>query len=52
MTIREITEAHEAEITGALTQDEGIGLAPLLQRLAAAHALDPGVHPGYRGASE
>ena len=48
MAIREIAEAHEAEITGSLSQDERVELAALLQRLAAALDLEPGVHPGYR----
>ncbi len=51
MAIREIAEAHEAEITGALSHEERVELAFLMQRLAAAHALEPGVHPGYRSTS-
>ena len=50
--IRDIAEAHEAEMTGPLTQNERVELAAVLQRLVEAHGLEPGVHPGYRRTSE
>lgn len=39
---------HEAAITSPLTRAERDELARLLGKLADAHELTPGVHPGYR----
>ena len=47
-SLREIADAHEAEITAALTPGERLQIARLLRRLADANQLTPGVHPGYR----
>lgn len=47
-SLREIADAHEAEITAALTPQERLHIAGLLRRLADANQLTPGVHPGYR----
>ncbi len=43
-----VAAAHEAAVTEALTADERDRLDSLLAILAAAHGLQPGVHPGYR----
>ncbi len=50
-SLREIADAHEAEITAALTSEERLQIAGLLRRLADANQLTPGVHPGYRSPS-
>ena len=42
-------EAHTAELTRALDDDERQQLRKLLLRIAEDQALTPGVHPGYRG---
>ena len=39
---------HEETISAPLTQAERAQLSKLLAKLAAAHGLTPGVHPGYR----
>lgn len=39
---------HEQAISAPLTQAERAQLSKLLAKLAAAHGLTPGVHPGYR----
>ena len=39
---------HEQAISAPLTQTERAQLSKLLGKLAAAHGLVPGVHPGYR----
>ena len=39
---------HEQAITAPLTPAERAQLSKLLGKLAAAHGLVPGVHPGYR----
>lgn len=39
---------HEQAISAPLTQAERAQLSKLLAKLAAAHDLIPGVHPGYR----
>jgi DNA-binding MarR family transcriptional regulator len=39
---------HEAAITSPLTRAERDELGRLLGKLADAHGLTPGVHPGYR----
>ena len=46
--VREIGRAHDDAIFGALTRPNGPSCARLLARLAEAHALTPGVHPGFR----
>lgn len=43
-----VAREHEAAITAPLTSDEREQLARLLEKLAAAHGLAPGIHPGYR----
>ena len=43
---------HEQAISAPLTQAERAQLSKLLGKLAAAHGLVPGVHPGYRSLSE
>lgn len=40
--------AHEEEICAGLEPDERAKLHGLLERIAAAQGLIPGVHPGYR----
>ncbi|MFC9998805.1 MarR family winged helix-turn-helix transcriptional regulator [Nocardia sp. NPDC127526] len=40
--------AHESDVTATLSDAEYEQLAGLLTRLATAHDLTPGVHPGYR----
>lgn len=47
--MRSIGSSHDRDITGALTADERAALGALLGKLAAAHGLAQGVHPGYRG---
>lgn len=42
-------EAHTAELTKALDDDERRHLRELLLRIAEQQELTPGVHPGYRG---
>ena len=43
---------HEQAISAPLTQAERAQLSELLGKLAAAHGLVPGIHPGYRNLSE
>ena len=43
---------HEQAISAPLTASERAQLSKLLGKLAAAHGLVPGVHPGYRNLSE
>ena len=42
---------HEQAISAPLTQAERAQLSELLGKLAAAHGLVPGIHPGYRNLS-
>ena len=42
---------HEQAISAPLTQAERAQLSKLLGKLAAAHGLGPGIHPGYRNLS-
>ena len=42
---------HEQAISAPLTQAERAQLSKLLGKLAAAHGLVPGIHPGYRNLS-
>lgn len=46
--IRAAAAAHDAAVTEPLTAAEAKRLRTLLQKLADAHGLTPGVHPGYR----
>ena len=43
---------HEQAISAPLTEAERAQLSKLLGKLAAAHGLVPGIHPGYRKLSE
>src|SRR5947207_2654428 len=43
---------HEQAISAPLTEAERAQLSQLLGKLAAAHGLVPGIHPGYRNLSE
>ena len=45
--LRTVGERHEAEVLGALTDEERAELNGLLTKLSAAHGLDADVHPGY-----
>jgi DNA-binding MarR family transcriptional regulator len=44
----EVGAEHETAITAPLSRAERTELDRLLSKLAAAHGLTPGVHPGYR----
>ena len=46
------SQEHEQAITAPLTPAERAQLSKLLGKLAAAHGLVPGIHPGYRNLSE
>lgn len=46
--IGRVAVAHQDDLCAALTPDERRQLAQLLQRIAAAHGLRLGVHPGFR----
>jgi DNA-binding MarR family transcriptional regulator len=46
--VREIGRAHDDAMCGPLAPADRDRLRSLLARLAAAHALTPGVHPGFR----
>ena len=50
--LSQVTLEHEQAITAPLTQAERAQLSKLLGKLAAAHGLVPGIHPGYRNLSE
>jgi DNA-binding MarR family transcriptional regulator len=50
--LRQVTLEHEQAISAPLTQAERAQLSKLLGKLAAAHGLVPGIHPGYRNLSE
>jgi hypothetical protein len=45
--LRRLAEAHQAELLADLSPYREV-LTSLLRRLAHAHSLDEGVHPGYR----
>ena len=47
----QVSLEHEQAISAPLTQAERAELSKLLGKLAAAHGLVPGVHPGYRNLS-
>ncbi len=46
--LNEIATEHEAAITAPLSVPERADLSALLGKLAEAHGLRPGVHPGFR----
>ncbi len=46
--LADVAAEHEAAVTAALTAGERAQLQQLLGRLADAHGLAEGVHPGYR----
>lgn len=46
--IGKLAVEHDADLLASLTPDERAQLAGLLRRVAQAHGLTPGVHPGYR----
>ena len=46
--VAQIGQAHDDAIFGSLTPDERGELRSLLARVADAHGLTPGVHPGFR----
>ena len=50
--LSQVTLEHEQAITAPLTQAERAQLSKLLGKLATAHGLVPGIHPGYRNLSE
>jgi len=50
--LSQATLEHEQAISAPLTQAERAQLSKLLGKLAAAHGLVPGIHPGYRNLSE
>ena len=47
-----LTAAGEQAISAPLTEAERAQLSKLLGKLATAHGLVPGIHPGYRNLSE
>jgi DNA-binding MarR family transcriptional regulator len=47
----QVSLEHEQAISAPLTQAERAQLSKLLGKLAAAHGLVPGIHPGYRNLS-
>jgi DNA-binding MarR family transcriptional regulator len=46
--LSQVASDHEQAITAPLTPAERAQLSKLLAKLATAHGLVPGVHPGYR----
>jgi len=50
--LSQVSLEHEQAIAAPLTPAERAQLSKLLGKLAAAHGLVPGVHPGYRNLSE
>ena len=48
----QVSLEHEQAIRAPLTQAERAQLSKLLGKLAAAHGLVPGIHPGYRNLSQ
>ncbi|MBP1161923.1 MULTISPECIES: MarR family winged helix-turn-helix transcriptional regulator [Rhodococcus] len=49
--MREIGEAHEADLVAALSAEERRTLGELLAKVATSHGIEPDVHPGYRAQS-
>ena len=50
--LSQVSLEHEQAIAAPLTPAERAQLSSLLGKLAAAHGLVPGIHPGYRNLSE
>ena len=50
--LSQVSLEHEQAISAPLTEAERAQLSKLLGKLAAAHGLVPGIHPGYRTLSE
>jgi DNA-binding MarR family transcriptional regulator len=50
--LSQATLEHEQAISAPLTPAERTQLSKLLGKLAAAHGLVPGIHPGYRNLSD
>jgi DNA-binding MarR family transcriptional regulator len=50
--LSQVSLEHEQAIAAPLTPAERAQLSKLLGKLAAAHGLVPGIHPGYRNLSE
>ncbi len=46
--IGSVAREHNHMLTGTLSETERETLRSLLERIAQAHGLTPGVHPGYR----
>ncbi|MEY9852102.1 DNA-binding MarR family transcriptional regulator [Leifsonia sp. EB41] len=46
--LREVAEAHQADLLSPLDDDEQLALATLLAKLAAASTVPPDGHPGFR----
>ena len=46
--IAEVGRSHDDALLGSLDAGERPPLRALLARIADAHGLTPGVHPGYR----
>ena len=51
-TLSQASLEHEQAISAPLTEAERAQLSKLLGKLAAAHGLVPGIHPGYRNLGE
>ena len=49
--LSQVSLEHEQAISAPLTEAERAQLSKLLGKLAAAHGLVPGIHPGYRNLS-
>jgi DNA-binding MarR family transcriptional regulator len=50
--LSQVSLEHEQAISAPLTEAERAQLSKLLGKLAAAHGLVPGIHPGFRKLSE
>jgi DNA-binding MarR family transcriptional regulator len=50
--LRTVAEAHEAELTSALSDEQRDQLAALLERIRSTTDLRQDVHPGYRETQE
>ena len=50
--LSQVSLEHEQAIAAPLTPAERAQLSKLLGKLASAHGLVPGIHPGYRNLSE
>ena len=49
--LSQVSLEHEQAISAPLTEAERAQLSKLLGKLASAHGLVPGIHPGYRNLS-